>query len=113
MHTMTPSNGPASTKDAMRENFISDEEHFQRMLEALPRAQRDAFNSLKHARVDTAFVGRRYVIYEVKAGQPVVKDIFTVVNFDAYSGETFPPDDAGFCMAMRGEEYDIVVTQRV
>lgn len=77
---MAPFNDP-STKATMRDPYLSDEEHFRRLLESLPQDKVAAYNGLKFNRVEVVSIGARFVIYTMVNGRPQVHRRLKVSDF--------------------------------
>lgn len=66
----------------MAETFMMVDEHFKSLLSAMDQGTQDMFKSLKHARPETAFRGRHFVVYHMLGAQPTVIDRLVIDDFE-------------------------------
>ena len=62
------------------------EDYYLALVDTLPPIARLSYNKTKHARVETGFVGRRFVMYQMVQGTPVILDEFEVQAYDCDEG---------------------------
>lgn len=67
------------------EDFQAVEARFQTFVDGLPPELRTLYGSMLHVRTETAFTGRRFVVFRNGASGPKVLDVLTVTDFGADS----------------------------
>lgn len=64
-------------------SFISPREHFDLLVAKLPAKEQELFKNMKNTRAEAAYVGRSFVIYEIKDRKPAILDQVSVLDFMA------------------------------
>jgi hypothetical protein len=64
-----------------KETFIPCEEHFNLLVQHLDPDELYLYRRTKHVRVEDAFRGRTFYVYEIEDRSPKVLDIITVEDF--------------------------------
>lgn len=62
----------------MNETFMTVEDHFNALLLSSAQDVQDVFAECRHNRVETAYRGRNFVIYQMNGREPEILDRFTV-----------------------------------
>lgn len=62
-------------------DFMSVNAHFDAMVAQLPPAQAETYRGTKHARVETAFRNRHFVVYDMVGRTPHVLDRIIINDF--------------------------------
>lgn len=65
------------------ENFLSVEEHFDRLVAGMDKDSIELFRKCKNTRVETAFKGRTFIFYEIANREAAVLETLTVEDFSA------------------------------
>lgn len=63
-------------------DFMSPQEHFDRLLNGLDSDQLSLFQRMKNTRVETAFRGRTFTVYNIMKREANVLDTLTVRDFE-------------------------------
>lgn len=77
------------------------EEHFDRLLSTLPPQQLTLYRSMKNLRMEDAFRGRTFYLYEIVDREPNVLDVITVEDF-------LCNDSVGASTEVRNRDGDVV-----
>lgn len=77
--------------DANTKTFLDDPESFKALIEVMPAAERAAYKGFTSLTAETAFPGRKMVIYTLSKGQPTDIEVITFGNLkvDWDNGPTF------------------------
>lgn len=60
---------------------MTPEQHFDRLVELMPKADRAEHDAMKHVRIEDGFQGRTFYLYEMVGREPEVLDQITVEDF--------------------------------
>ena len=71
----------------MQDSFMLVEDHFIQLVERLDKSTQDTYHACKHKRIETAFAGRNFVIYEMIDRLPVILDRISINDFRCDSAE--------------------------
>lgn len=66
----------------MQDDFMSVTDHYDRLVNSLDPATRMVYDSTKHARVETGYRGRNFIIYSMIGRTPHVLDRIIVNDFN-------------------------------
>lgn len=78
-------------------------EHLDRLVEGLPPAQQEAYRSLRHARVETAYRNRTFILYDMRERDAFVLEKLTVLDYEC-------DDSSGASCEVRAERSGKVFT---
>lgn len=97
-------------KDAMKtKDFLPVTEHFEALVDGLDHDNLLVYNSMRHVRVETAFRGRRFVVYKVGTSGMRQLDEIRVLDFECNDDEGA---SARIQSSSRPDQRDLIVGYR-
>lgn len=65
----------------MSSNFLTKDDLFHRMVAGLKADDQSLYAALRHNRVESCYVGRTFILYKMRGGEPVALDNVQVLDY--------------------------------